>query len=675
MPRVTRAASRRNHIHDIKDPTNLPQTSPIGASKQISTAGITRNTLGEITGNHNYTQFSFEPASSLAVTRPTDDIAKNSPTRQVRGVQAKGSRSIKDLINPEDLGIKVFRNTFLGEVDRADIQTPTTQTSYNHMLTNNASSTDMISSDPMSQVREEQVATESHALRLAQPQTTQTPRFDPAVHKSPVKAELIGEDEDEDSFVQSIISRTPFKSNKKDKWANPTSHSMSSMPHSQAGNYQDNIEHPLDAIDALEDALEQIGQALPVVEEHGLDSPVRSRTPTGLIRVSRSNGTDIASKKHSAALQNQRSEDEQRSRRREAKLSQPPSQSLKSRQSSAARSRMSSDRSVSKSARSISTDSRPGPIHASISRKSSHPNLPTNTTSTTTSSRTNKQPPNSTIINSISKPGFTPSKSTKPPTRPTFELPGEAISRRQKAQREERLKREAEELQRRREFKARTPRNYSTPSFPVKETVASRSRATLNAEEAQNINNLPENFKSPPSLPTTRSSSHMSTKTNSLRTALTGSATSSRTQPETKATRKSMTSSPATPARSANLNLKNGVSGSNGSPAKEHDGNHGGASPVSSSRTLTTTTASSPRTTESTLLVQRMRGKEIFARDRIHEIERDRERREKEEAAKRARTEAAERGRMASREWAEKQKLKLKLAKKNQADLQQGEIG
>ncbi|OJD19239.1 hypothetical protein AJ78_00769 [Emergomyces pasteurianus Ep9510] len=647
MPRVTRAVSRRNHIHDIKDPTNLPHTSPIGALNQISTFGSTRNTLGEITGNHDYTQLSLEQASILALTHPTDDTAKNNP--RVTSVQAKRSRSIKDLVNPEELGIKIFRNTFLG-VDRADIQTQ-----------------HIVPPDPMSQVIEEQIASKSHPSWLTRSQITRTPRFDPAVHKSPVKEELIGEDEDEDSFVQTIISRSPFKSNKQDKWANPTARSMSSVSHSQAGNYQD-IEDPLDAIDALEDALEQIGQALPVVEEHGLDSPVRPGTPADQIHVSLSNGADMASKKHSAALQSQRNEDEQRSRRREAKLSLPPSQSLKSRQSSVARSRKSSDRCVSKSARSISTDSRPGPIHKSMARKSSHPNLPTNTTSTPTS-RTSKVNPHSTIINSISKPGFTPSKSTKPPTRPTFELPGEAISKRQKAQREERLKREAEELQRRREFKARAPRNYSTPSFPVKETVSSRSRATLNVEEAQNVNNLRENSKSPPSLHTTRSSSLMSTRAASLRTAVTGNNAYSRTQPETKAAGKSKTIPPSTPARSANISLKNGGSGSNGSPTKDHDINHGDASPVSSSRTLTMTTTSSPRTTESTLLVQRSRGKEIFARDRIHEIERDRERREKEEAAKRARTEAAERGRMASREWAEKQKQKLKLARKNLTEM------
>lgn len=58
------------------------------------------------------------------------------------------------------------------------------------------------------------------------------------------------------------------------------------------------------------------------------------------------------------------------------------------------------------------------------------------------------------------------------------------------------------------------------------------------------------------------------------------------------------------------------------------------------------------------LAQQKMRGKEVFNRVRVEQDERDRIKREKEEAAKRARAEAAERGRLASREWAERQRLK-----------------
>ncbi|EGS23540.1 uncharacterized protein CTHT_0002340 [Thermochaetoides thermophila DSM 1495] len=70
-------------------------------------------------------------------------------------------------------------------------------------------------------------------------------------------------------------------------------------------------------------------------------------------------------------------------------------------------------------------------------------------------------------------------KSSKPPTRPTFELPGEAISRRKREQHEAKLRAEEEEMRRRREFKARPMPRASiigTPSTLPRDTVASLAR-------------------------------------------------------------------------------------------------------------------------------------------------------------------------------------------------------
>jgi hypothetical protein len=61
----------------------------------------------------------------------------------------------------------------------------------------------------------------------------------------------------------------------------------------------------------------------------------------------------------------------------------------------------------------------------------------------------------------------------------------------------------------------------------------------------------------------------------------------------------------------------------------------------------------------------KLRGKEVFNRNRVELDERERARKEKEEAARRARAEAAERGRIASREWAEKQRMKKMAVEKN----------
>ncbi|ODH49658.1 hypothetical protein GX48_04182 [Paracoccidioides brasiliensis] len=672
MPRATRVALRRNNIHDLKDPTKS-----IEGSNNTPTSCCTRNTLGEITGNRDYDLSPLVQASIPAeLKQRLYETSTQKPTEEAAGVQIKRPRSIRDLVNPEDLGIKVFRN--------------------------------ITSSDPMLPLSQEQDSPKSQALGLSPPRFGQTPRFDPAVHKSPVMEALSDQDQQEDSFLQSIVSQSHSNSKGNDKWVDIAARPTPAMPQPEARNYQD-IEDPLDAIDALEDALEQIGQALPVVEEHALDSPERAGTPVdGIILsgaansgihpgINQKNGTEPGSKKQIVSRQQQCVDDNGRPQAREQKMSQSLLLSAQNRQSSLTTSRSikGPDRSVSKRAHSVpeaaksapnsrrrshpklssnigSNDAKLATTRPSICRKSSHPSLPSGTVSTHTLG-TSKPRSNSTIISSLAKPAFTPSKSTKTPTRPTFELPGEAISRRQRAQWEERLKREEEELQRRREFKARTARNFTTPAFPVKETIASRIRATLKAEEVQNRVSSAECSRNAPSVQPKRSSLIMPIKTSSLRTNSIGSTGSNRTPSGTKAIGNSTSASSAAPGRPLAPNGTNRSLNRNGSRSEgkdKDDNNEGAISPVC---TVRTPVAPATRTDSNTLLTQRLRGKEIFARDRVHEIERGRERKEKEEAAKRARTEAAERGRLASREWAERQKMRLKsMTRNSQTDMKRG---
>ncbi|PGH17018.1 hypothetical protein AJ79_01402 [Helicocarpus griseus UAMH5409] len=127
MTRVTRAASRRNNIHDIENPTETtPHASPIEASNNASVFCSTRNTLGEITGNRDYVQTS---SISPEPKRAADGVSPEKTTENATGPQIKRSRSIRDLINPEDLGIKVFGKARLTGAGGDDLQTPHTQAS------------------------------------------------------------------------------------------------------------------------------------------------------------------------------------------------------------------------------------------------------------------------------------------------------------------------------------------------------------------------------------------------------------------------------------------------------------------------------------------------------------------------------------------------------------------
>ncbi|KAF2651352.1 hypothetical protein K491DRAFT_781925 [Lophiostoma macrostomum CBS 122681] len=193
-----------------------------------------------------------------------------------------------------------------------------------------------------------------------------------------------------------------------------------------------------------------------------------------------------------------------------------------------------------------------------------------------------------------------PPKSTKPPTVANFQLPGEAIAAKLKAQKEERLKREEEEAVKKPAFKARpAPTHKSNPAM-VRQTAASKARESI-------MNGTADSLKENAPLNRTGSVS----KRNSTLVSRTTSISSS-----------------------ANTSKRNSVV-LNGAPL--------------ANRTVTQADAAA----------QRVKAREIFNRDKMEKVQRENERREKEEAAKKARAEAAERGRIASREWAEKQKRKL----------------
>ena len=162
-----------------------------------------------------------------------------------------------------------------------------------------------------------------------------------------------------------------------------------------------------------------------------------------------------------------------------------------------------------------------------------------------------------------------PPKSTKPVTKPTFQLPGEATAAKLKAQKEERLKRmeEAEAAKK------------AALAAPIRKPIAHRPRASLLVKDAPGVS-IP---------PPQRSASTASASGNSA------------------------------------------VLAENGKPT---------VAPVDAG-------------------ALKAKGKQVFNRDKVEKDNAERERREKEEAAKKARAEAAERGRIASREWAERQRKKL----------------
>ncbi|CAK7203357.1 hypothetical protein SEUCBS139899_006090 [Sporothrix eucalyptigena] len=214
-------------------------------------------------------------------------------------------------------------------------------------------------------------------------------------------------------------------------------------------------------------------------------------------------------------------------------------------------------------------------------------------------------------------------RSVKPPTIPTFELPGEAISRRKREEHEAKIKQQEEEERKRREFKARPIRLSVTPSTVPRETISSRARTN-----------------------------RMSIMGDS---AITGGGLS---VPSTGPPGNRRLSVPSSDSGNAGgqRQVSRGRGQALGSPAA--------AGQISRATSTSTGSISGKRSTISMEDVQnqKLRGREILQRDSILSSDRDREKREREAIAKQARQDAAERSRALSREWAEKQKLRAKKA-------------
>lgn len=288
---------------------------------------------------------------------------------------------------------------------------------------------------------------------------------------------------------------------------------------------------------------------------------------------------------------------------------------------------------------------------------------------------------NSTTL-STSKPGFVPARSTKQPTKPTFTLPGEAMSAKMSAKREEmRLKKEAEE-KKRSEFKARPAPNSAgtgaahrrVSSIQPRENAASRARmdAIAAAKKAENATGKKAGGQSPTKI--FKASSPMKVTRPVPRTSIVpAKSTLSRLSvPKARDSQAGQSNSTGarTPRTPANTSVpRRNLVPKSASPRKPISMGRP-AAPIASKAPVKVagSKASSPSTSgaetkKSDGARKVSKGKEVFNRGKLAEAEMQKVRKIKEEAAKKAREAAAERGRQASREWAEKMKKKNGTAK------------
>ena len=432
-----------------------------------------------------------------------------------------------------------------------------------------------------------------------------TQYFDSEMHNPGSTTSPEGKDEKEDSFVAKIESRTPMKmtssegidmlpneqSNKDDSFVEQI---KTRTPSKRISRIEDSVE----ALDALEEEIEKVGDLIPASAD-GLQPPIKARKQadsqtasldkefSGSVRTKKSMGVQkkIGIGRPSTALGPATSNPSAGATNTRAR----PSTSLALQKTDMASQGPGSTRSVAQ------------PTPQAVLKKR---------------------------ISSVHKAPFQPVKSTKPPTRANFELPGDAIARKLKEQREERLKREEEETPKPRAFRARPIRLSHAPE--VKLTAATKARlsmakgGTINRTGPSNGFGNPKPVARPGPMTTASPNKRLSTLSAAKRS----------TQPTEDGLTQIFVNGSARLTRGPSLNSSDTI------------------------RAPSALGADRPAPTAEESAHQKLKGKEVFGRTKVEIMEREKAKKEKEDAARKARADAAEHGRIASRKWAEKQKAR-----------------
>lgn len=366
-------------------------------------------------------------------------------------------------------------------------------------------------------------------------------------------------------------------------------------------------EDSIEAIDKFEEEMEKVGELIPAATKHGQSPKVKKRRDEA----------DIATKTRAG------SKAPATTQARDGPPSKPSVSVINPRMAAQAKKGVAGVATVSSDTNDTKTDAQTRKVSGSSSTSE-------NNTSVAAKKR----------VSSVHKAPFVPTKSTKPPTRASFELPGEAVARKLKEAREERMKREEEgkDIPQKTPFKARRVRLSQVPV--VKPTATSRARISMAKGETPAAVSTTKNATANPTTTSTPRPGGVANRDAAKR--LSTLSVNKRLAPTSANTSARLNRGPATIAPNGQQITKSRLS----------------VQP-SVRQSISATDAAQ----------MKAKGKSIFNRGRIEHDELEQMKKDKEEAARKARVEAAERGRIASREWAEKQKAKKVAAKKGSAEV------
>jgi len=726
MPRMTRAALRAQQVDNEQEPQQESQT-PLAKEQRRQTRSVAqihedlseneveegsetqksgttirdhpseRSALRDITDeNYPIAEVDLSETNMEKEKQELDNAQSElhelrKSTRKGRGKSKSRTRKVEavTLVEPG-----VDEATKQGKLEHLDSAVPETEpTSLAEEPVQNEELPEL-ESHPETDVREVDTTVDEEI----EPQLSieslvpKTPKFDPDVYQPDHEASTTTED----SFVHSITSRSPTKlgqSQMEDSHPSqqlqPCSSSLQAQtPLRRASST--NFEESFEALDSLEDTIEQVTAGLPVLSAEQVDVPDSPAkvNPTPLraqLSVATSNISATRTPRSNVKLYSVRKAQNKESTPLKtrtplskhttpvktatpvAKQSTPfkPITPSVTELTTSKTTRMSARKSASKPAVGTKSDATAPMPKKQETTEHQH--------SISFSNYTAKQQPNTqkkrntSNVLSTAKSGFVPAKSTKPPTCSSFALPGEAVAEKLKAQREareEKMKqpkmslaeekaaklkadREArEERVRQNQERAReasnsdkpkpAPKNtrplsvHMQPSIAPRENRASQARMSrlFSGPDKENVAPQPTTVAAP-------STSRAGLIVSKTRTDPTITAKSN-----TAANRKSIIDRPSTrgPSTTTTTPRPSSVVPPSAQDARIASISNGQRSTV----------------TKEDAAHQKVRGKEVFMRARQTLDQEAKEKREKEEAARKARIEAAAAGRQASREWAER---------------------
>ncbi|KAJ9655119.1 hypothetical protein H2198_005975 [Neophaeococcomyces mojaviensis] len=749
MPRMTRAALRAQQAEDEHEPQQESLT-PARKEQRPAPAEIHEDSVETEAEREPETQETKTAASNNSSVRPAlrDITDENYPVADLdqSDVKAPQEQQQPPLENTQDEVLEARKSTKKGrgkakgrtkkkveavtvidsEVDEAEEQKEpritepgVLETNSNEPVEESVQCEEVIervsqpgtAEDPL--VLTQEHSTPGPALEeevapqlSAESFTAKTPKFDPAIHSSDYEASATTED----SFVHSITSRSPSKpSQSQTEYSQPSqlfSSSLQAHPTLRRTS-STNFEESFEAMDSLEDTIEQMTAGLPILSAEEMDSPespakvdrrsLRAQPTSTTPNISAARSPSSSTKLQSMLKARDKENTPLKARTPLSKHTTP----LKT------KTPLARETTPFKSRTPAANEPSPAKTVRASARKTAS-KVTTNTESDTTATMPKKQEtaehqPNVSLPNSpakqqpntqkkrstsgvlsTAKPGFIPSKSTKPPTTSTFALPGDAIAEKLKAQREareEKMKqpkmslaeqksaklkadREArEERVRQNQEKAREVSNsdkpkpvvkhnrplsvHMQPSIAPRENKASQARMSrvFSGSDKENVAPQPATAAAP------------STSRGSLavtKTRMDSSTTT--TKPNTAANRKSVV------IQSSTRGLEARPSKPRPASAVITSAQHAKIASISNGQKSTVT--------KEDAVHQKVRGKEVFMRSRQNLEQEQKEKREKEEAARKARAEAAAAGRQASREWAER----MMKRKQGQVQIHQAEV-